>query len=333
MLPLYGSWKAGKQACLSAWRGLRNLCGKDRGQGMGKELGIYLDEESRARIEAGTHNFYGRLIRAFEGRGFAVSLHDDSASARHQSARRPGYSLFHHHPPSHGRALQLRQTAILPFWHVEKARSRAQFRLARAEFRPDEIDGAAAKGFFRFWRRKLIAEGGGDAGGHVLVLLQRDLLAPAGAAGLNAIEMIRATLDQERFRRVVLLPDPDAALSEPEMQALEALADGERVALRRRGLGPLLAGCDYVVTQNAPMALRAVLHRKPVILFAEAEFHHVCLHAGPGTLARAYRNVLSRRVAYAKYFYWFLKLNCINAGAPDAGEQILQSCRHFGWEL
>ena len=300
---------------------------------MDRQLGIYLDDETRARIDAGTHNFYGLLIRAFESRGFTVSLHDDSASARHDSAQRPGYSLFHRQEPSHPRALQVRQTAILPFWHIEKEGAREQFRLACLPFVPEEIDGEAAKGFFRFCRRKLGAGEGGGSGGHVLVLLQRELLAPCGPTGLSAIDMIRATLDQDMFRPLVLFPDPGVTLSEPEEQALTSLVDGERVSLRRGGLGALLEGCDYVVTQNAPAALRACLYRKPVILFDQAEFHHICLMAGDGTVAQAFRNILSRRVAYAKYFYWYLKLNCINAGASDASERILESCRQQGWDI
>lgn len=300
---------------------------------MDRQLGIYLDDETRARVESGSHNFYGRLIRAFESRGFAVSLHDDSASARHESARRPGYSLFHQHPPAHARALQARQTAILPFWHIEKSAARSDFRLAQRPFSPEEVDGEAAKGFFRFWRRKLGAGDGVGSGGHVLVLLQRDLLEPRGPADLSAIDMIRATLDQDMFRPLVLFPDPSVTLSDPEQQALEALVDGERVTLRRGGLAALFEGCDYVVTQNAPMALRACLYRKPVILFEQAEFHHICLMAGEGTVAQAFRNILSRRIAYAKYFYWYLKLNCINAGASDATERILQSCMDQGWDI
>ena len=46
-----------------------------------------------------------------------------------------------------------------------------------------------------------------------------------------------------------------------------------------------------------------------------------------------YRNVTAARMAYAKYVYWFLQGNSINAGREGAAERILAYCRRFGWEI
>jgi hypothetical protein len=298
-----------------------------------KQLGLYLSETVRQRVEDGDHNFYGLLIRIFEDAGFSISLYDDTSTARHLSARKDGYSLFHNHPASHARALQVRPTPMLPFWHIEQAESRADYQVAQARFEADAIDAVEARQFFRFWRRKRGITESETTDGTVLIALQSTLLEAGPGQSISALEMIRETLAQDRFRRIVRRPDPALIYSQEEMQALESLVDDDRVAIRSGPVAKLLDDCDYVVTQNHDLAFTALLHRKPAMLFAAAEFHHICLNAEGIGSAQAFRNILARRMAYAKYFYWYLKLNSINAGASDAGEKILQSCRNFGWEI
>lgn len=95
----------------------------------------------------------------------------------------------------------------------------------------------------------------------------------------------------------------------------------------------LLNRADYLVTQNSSVAFKGLLQNVPAILFGEADFHHPFQNVNRDGAARAFRNVTSMRLPAAKYFYWFLQENSINAGRKDAGERILANCRAFGWPV
>ncbi|MFT4715420.1 MAG: hypothetical protein ACI932_000598 [Paracoccaceae bacterium] len=300
-----------------------------------QRLGIYLDDGLRQDVASGKHNFFGILTTAFQTKGFAVDLHPNPEEERLESESRDGYSLFHLETPFHDRALDVRLAYMYPFWRIEKAQWREDYRISQKHFDPTSIDEAAARQFSRFWRKKLLFDMGETPkrGRCILVALQGRLLDKRHGQSMSPIEMIRETLAQDRFRSVVLKLHPNETYTKKELTALDEFEDHPRVEFGNRDIRNLIEECDYIVTQNSSVAFKGLLQNTPAILFGEADFHHIFENVNRDGVERAFRNVLAKRMPYAKYFYWFLQLNTVNAGRSDAAEKILINCKELGWAI
>lgn len=300
-----------------------------------RKLTIYLQDGLRQDAEAGNHNFFGILDKAFKDKGFEVAYLPDTPDELLHSEQRDGYSLFHLQTPFHDRALDVRLAYMYPFWRIEKAQWREDYQVAKARFDPSKVDEAEAKKFFRFWRHRLgIGELHRFVGvGSVLIALQGRLLDRRHGQSMTPVEMIRETIAQDRIREIVIKLHPKETYSDAELAALQEFENNPRVSFRNDDIGLLLNDCDYVVTQNSSVAFKGMLHTRPAILFGASDFHHLFQNVNQIGVARAFRNVTAARMAYAKYVYWFLQGNSINAGREGAAERILAYCRRFGWEI
>lgn len=304
---------------------------------MQRILRIYLEDGLRADAEAGRHNFFRILRDAFVARGFQVGWHRNSPAERIRSVTRPGYALFHAEEPGHARALTVWRAYLYPFWRIENTARRMGWGLAQQDFDPATVDAAEAERFRAFWLSRLagdVAATGPDRGrGHVFAPLQGRLLEHRGFQTMSPIEMLRNVLAEDLERRVLVTLHPSEVYEAAEHAALAAL--GPRVEVVHGDLHALLAGADYVVTQNSGAAFLGLFHRRPVVLFAEADFHHVCHRVdmlGPAEALRRAREE-GESAAAGAYLYWFLQQGCINAGRPGADEKILARVAELGWQV
>lgn len=298
-------------------------------------VSLYLKDGLRGDVKAGRHNFFGILITAFAGQGVEVHLRPDTEEERLQSERRDEYSLFHLENPFHNRALDVRLAYMYPFWRFERGNWRENYEVSKLAFDQSEVDQTDAQQFFGYWRKQALSKMG-ECSSHenyVLVALQGRLDMQRRGQNVSPLEMIRETLVQEQFRNVVIKLHPKQVYSDAEYAALGELEKDPRVSFAVGDINALLESCDYVVTENSSVAFKALLHTKPSILFGTADFHHVFENVNDVGAVQAFRNILSKRIAYAKYFYWFLQLNMVNAGREGAGDRILHLCRHHGWDV
>lgn len=300
-----------------------------------RKLGIYLNDGMRQDVAAGRHNFFNMAISAFENIGFSIAFYPNSEEERQLSEQRDGYSLFHLETPTHNRALDVRLACFYPFWRIEKAQWREDYRIALKEFDPTAIDGEAARKFVTRWRKRHNARTGGDTGGmgKVFVALQGRLTDRRHGQSMTPIEMITSVLKNDRFRQILLRPHPNEDYGVEEMNALSRFKSNPRIEFSEGELFADLRLCDYIVTQNSTVALKGLALNKPSVLFGRADFHHIFENVHDVGEDRAFRDILSKSRSYAKYFYWFFQLNTINAGRPEAPDQILQNCRDLGWDV
>ncbi|MDQ7080854.1 MAG: hypothetical protein Q9M41_09335 [Paracoccaceae bacterium] len=298
-----------------------------------RTIRIYLDEKTLGRVLEGKHNFFGIVIHSLTSAGFEVDLQLDTPEELEKSAGFAGYSLFYRRPPSHDRALDVRPAYIRPFWRIEAAAHRKDYVVAGKKFNPEKIDGPAARKFHNYWRKRLTGELATPQGGdRVLVALQGPLLEAEPGQAATQIQMARETLSHDPYRKVVVRPQATATYTAEEVAALEELEQHPRVEITLDALDPLLKSVDYVVTSDAAVAFRGLLFNRPAVMFGQADCHHILENTADVGVAAAFREVTVKRRPYAKYFYWFLQLNSINAGRRDAGERLLESCRLHGWK-
>lgn len=300
-----------------------------------KKLRIYLDDGIRSDVSLEKHNFFKILTEAFERNEFEVELCKNTGDERLKSVRRNGYSLFHLEDPFHKNALDVRLAYMYPFWRIENCKWREDYSVGLKTFEADDIDADEAKKFFNYWVRKTIPQNPEPLpkSDFVFIPLQGLLLDRRHGQVMSPVEMIKATLEHDHNRQILIKYHPGEKYSAPEKQAVADIARDPRICLTNADVHSLLDGCAYVVTQNSSVAFKGLLHRRPAVLFGRSDFHHVFQNVEKIGLEVAFGRVTNGDIPYDKFFYWFLQVNCINAGRPDAGEKIIKTCQAMGWEI
>ena len=300
----------------------------------GRVLRVYLQEGLRRRAALGRHNFFAILRRSFEAEGFRVEYRASSPAEREAAQGRGGYTLYHMEEPNHPRALTLWRAYMYPFWRFERTNRRGGWRLGLERFDPDMADPGPARRFFDDWRRRLIpADLSPPEPGYVYMPLQGRLLRHRSFQTMSPLEMIQQTLEAEPARRILLSLHPRESYGPKERTALDTVLTNPRVIEVQGEMHALLAGCDYVVTQNSSVSFHGLFHEKPAVLFAETDFHHLHQEVERTGVEEAFRRVQEPLRHADRYLYWYLQMGCINGGRRDAGERILGQCRALGWKI
>ncbi|MFC3060552.1 hypothetical protein [Paenirhodobacter populi] len=294
-------------------------------------LTIYLDPATLRRAERGEHNFFARLRGAVEGRGWRVIFAENTLANRLAAPGRPGYALWHMEEPTHDRALTCRRRYLGAFWNIEAVAARWDWPIVAEPFDPDTVPDTAGS-FVAGWRRRLWPEGIETRDdGHIFMPLQGRLLDHRGFQSMSPLGMIRQTLAHSG-RPVIATLHPNEDYSADEIAALETLAAAHsRLTVRRDGSMEALATCNRVVTQNSALALHGYFLRKPAVLFARIDFHHIAGSVPRDGLDAAFAP--RPAPAFDRYLYWFLQMRSINAGRPECEDQILATLRGHDWPL
>ena len=296
---------------------------------------FYLHPKLRRQARAGKHNFISRMGRVLADAGMTIAFDDDSQIARLRARKRPGYGLFLMQEPVNDRSLTFRRTYIYPFWHIEKQAKRWLWPVAQLSFDASTVDPRPARNFQRFWRKRLFPEIGRSARmGFVYVPLQGQLLTRRSFQECSPIQMLEAVLKHETRRDVVVTLHPNEFYPLEEKEALDALiASDSRLSLQESGDTALLRDCDYIVTQNSGVGFQGFFFDKPLILFAETDFHHIALNVSKTGVAEAFAAVPDYSPDCAAYLYWFLQEQAINAGRDRCQETIQSVFQYHGWPV
>ena len=295
-------------------------------------LTLYLDAPALRRVEAGTHNFFGKVIAAVTGAGWQVALEESTLASRLAAPARPGHALFHMEEPTHERALTCRRSYVGAFWQIEAVAERWHWPVARAAFAPETVDARQAETFFRNWKNRLWPGGCDTADrGHIFVPLQGRLLDHRRFQAMSPLAMLE-TLLAWTDRPVIATLHPNEIYPDDEIAALAALAARQpRLTVQKGGSAEVLAGAAMVACENSTMAFEGYFLEKPALLFAQIDFHHIAASVPRDGIEAA----LAPRPApdVRRYLYWFLQQRAINAGRGDSGDRILAALRRNGWPI
>ena len=297
-------------------------------------LRFYLETGLRESAAEGRHNFIGKIAAVAEGAGYRVEYRPDTPAERAAAATRPGYAMVHMTPPHNDRALTFRRVYHYPFWAIEAHAERWLWRVAQSEFPQGDVPRQEAERFFAFWGQRLF----GDAPtrtareGFVYVPLQGRLLEHRSFQSCAPLDMLRQILRHETRRRIVATLHPKECHAPADLAALDRLAEREpRLTLTRGAMEPLLQACDYVATQNSSAAFAGYFFRKPAVLFARVDFHHIAANVTALGAEAALRRAPELEPDYAGYLHWFWQEMSINAGRPEAEAKILAALQRHGW--
>lgn len=294
---------------------------------VGKSLTIHLDDEMLAPAQAGRFNFANRIMAAVEALGWQADL----APATTAPPPAGSYALHHMQGPAHPRVLIFRRCYYYPFWHIERLAQRWRWPVARARFVPAEIDREAARQFIHRLRQKELPGLRPAPPAHVLIALQGRLRQRRSFQATTPVEMLRAVA--ETGKRCIATLHPREDYSAGDLTELEQLCRAYPNLTIGRDSRALLPAAEYVVTQNSAVAMDAYLLARPVVLFGQVDFHHIALNVADLGVAEALARAPDHRADYARYLYWFLKLQAIDAGSEAAEAQILAAMKRGGWPI
>lgn len=295
---------------------------------------FYLEPGLKESAEAGTHNFLNKLANVGRAAGMKIRFSGNSAGELSASDPTREFAVVHMEPAPHGRAVTVRRAYYYPFWSIELSEKRWEFDVALEDFHAASVPGEEAKQFVARWRRKWFEGWEAEERGHVYVPLQGRLLEKRSFQDCAPLEMIRDVLAFEPKRRVIAALHPKESYSDAEIAALEALSEGHRRLKVEVGeMERLLPGCKYVVTQNSSAGFAGYFWRKPLVLFGRIDFHHIAAKTWESEPAAAIGMATDMTPDYDAYLYWFLQIQAINAGRPEAEEKIATRLRGFGWPV
>ncbi|MCV2865160.1 hypothetical protein [Defluviimonas sp. WL0075] len=241
----------------------------------------------------------------------------------------------------HPRVLNTASAYIAPFWYLDPQGVRVHSSIGAQDFDPSTIDPEAAGSFFKALRRRRVGErvsrypqaGNAQAfpKGAIAVFLQR---AEADAtAHVPRAAMIRALLARHDTSPILIKPHP----RDDSAETLALLADAARdprVRITNANIHDILGAARVTVTINSAVGLESLMHRVPIVLCGPADFHH-----SAATVTDAFdldAGLAKARLwpwHYDAYLYWFLKLNCVNAGDPKMIDDVLSRIAATGYDV
>ncbi|MBU2957192.1 hypothetical protein Q4511_09105 [Paracoccus sp. 1_MG-2023] len=300
---------------------------------MGEELllNVYLYPPVLQMAKAGRLGFLNRMTALLEARGWTVRIRHSGEGPRARAPARPGYALFNMERPTHDRALTFRRAYHYPYWRLEPQAERWRWPIAQARFDPDLIEDRAAANFARRLRRRVLPGADPVRGDHILIPLQGHLRKQRSFQSASPIGMIRHAAMTGRPCIATLHPkevhdDRDhAALGALQAEYPNLTIGGETAVLLR--------DCAFVVTQNSAVGFDALILGKPLVLFAQSDFHHVALNAADLGADPAIAMAAGHAPPTDKFLDWFLRRNSLDMMAPDADDRLLSAMKKGGWPV
>ena len=283
-------------------------------------LNFYLPARKRAQIAAG-EGIYALIAQAVAQTGWQINLRDDAEPVSGE-----GHHLIYNRAVTEPHCLCLRRCYMTPFWRIESTNDRWNWDVANKTF----PGGSGEEWFPNRWRPRLFGDLPIRSEGHIFMPLQGKLTEHRHFQSQSPVAMIASTLAADPARQIIATLHPRETYTQCDLDALSRL--GDRFQLSQRPSIELLASCDYVVTQNSAMALSGFFARKPAVLFARIDFHHIAgsvPHVGLQAAFDAIRNP----TAFAPYLHWFFKQNAISAIDENAISQIQTRLRDHGWPI
>lgn len=295
-----------------------------------KVLYFYLGPQQREQVLAREPKILTRIVEVVEAANWQVVLLPEEA--RHAAAAMDGYQMVLNQAVEGPFCLSVRKCYMEPFWRIETVNDRWAWEVAGLPFDAGQVRAPYVGAFFDRWRGNLFGKAPITQEGFVFVPLQGKLRRHRTFQSMSPMTMLETLLARET-RPVVATLHPAETYDAGDLTALEAL--GRSHPQFTVSAGPsieLLRRCDVVVTQNSSLALTGYFARKPAVLFAKADFHHIAGSVPRDGAERAFARA-GRDVPYPQFLYWFFKIQAITAWSDDVHAGIAARLRSHGWPV
>ena len=288
--------------------------------------------------------FYQKLFEGLDARG--VTWETCVLDREKVIAQVDGGDAFHivnHGRFQHPRVLNSGIAYVYPFWNMDPVGIRAFSSVADQPFHAAEVDGEIARPFFRRLRKRLVL-------GRTSRYEQPDQLAemPTGAVAVflqsenhrivgetcyldrwKMVEGVLASVDGP----VVIKPHPRDRDPETAKRLGQLCNEHSNLIISEANIHDILSAAARVVTINSAVGIEAYLHRKPVILCGQSDFHHIAQVARNTQELGRFLKQEKRARTYDKYVYWYFAQHCLSTVEPNLIDRFLERVRAQGYEV
>jgi len=281
--------------------------------------------------------FYLRLIEGLAARDVAVVVEVlDRDTLPTRVAADNAVHIVHHGRYAHERVRNADVAYIYPFWNFDSQGIRALSSIAQMPFPQGDIDPDRARPFFRRLRHRMVGqrrsryaqpEGVSDVGDiAAAVFLQSEGHRVVGETCYldrwQMLDGVCAAVDGP----VVVKPHPRDFDPATAAGLRDRCARYPHLRVSHGNIHDLIGAARRVVTINSAVGIEAYLHRKPVVLCGQSDFHHVAdVARSESELARILGQVPRKR-AYDKFIWWYFADQCLNAVDADLADRVLARC-------
>lgn len=286
---------------------------------------------------SGLRPFYLRVIEGLEARGVSCDVVIlDRATLPETVAADEAIHVVHHGRYAHPRVRNTDVAYIYPFWNFDPQGIRAFSSIAQAQFPQDDIDPDVARPFFRRVRQRIVQ-------GRRSRYAQPEAitpLAPVKAAVFLQSEGHRVVGETCYLDRWQMLETVCASVDGPVIVKAHprdcdpATREGLRdictrfphLAVSDGNIHDLITVSERVVTINSAVGIEAYLHRKPVVLCGQSDFHHIADVVRSQVQLSEILERAPRKRAYDKFIWWYFAEQCLSGTDPDLVDRVLARC-------
>lgn len=289
--------------------------------------------------------FYRKLMSGFDEIGVpwrAEAIDRDNALARVEQD--DWFHIFNHGHIRHDRALNSAIAYVYPFWHVDPLGVRARASIGDMKFRAGRVDSEKARKFFGRLRRRLVdarisrypqEEAHTQMPEDAVAVFFQDDSSHADETGYMDRWTMLETVLKNWEGAVVVKPHPkdhDSMVGD-RLEAMQKVYPDLHVTTAN--IHDILAQCERVVTINSAVGIEAYLHRKPVILCGQADYHHIADVAKTPEKLEVLLEQEPRGRVFAKYLYWYFGLQCLDANRRDKviARQVVRRMLAQGYDV
>ena len=280
--------------------------------------------------------YYAKLLAGLPESGIRVQtvLHDRATTLATVAAM-PGLHIVDHGSLRHPRLLNTGIAYIYPFWNLDPWGIRALSSIAAMTFDASVVDAQAAAEFAARLRKRLVgprisrypqAEAVADLPrGHIAVFLQSEAhRSVAETCHLSMRQMLAALMARDDPRAILVKPHPREADPQTRIYLARLAARDARVQVVDVNIHDMLATAAVAVTINSAVGIEAHLHRVPVVLCGQTDYHHAAVTV---TDRRDMDAAIARAEAtdwpHDAFLQWYFAGQCLNAGRPGLVQNFL----------
>ena len=281
--------------------------------------------------------FYTNIINGLRDIGIKVEtvLHDRLTTLATVDAM-PGIHIADHGFLRHPRLLNTGIAYIYPFWNLDPWGIRALSSIAALPFDPELVDASAAAAFAIRLRKRLVAarisrypqpENRVDLPmGCIAVFLQsEEHRAVEETCYLSMRQMLSALLARDDRCAIVVKPHPRAKDCGTHDYLARLAARDARVQVVDANIHDILAQASVAVTINSAVGIEAHLHRVPVVLCGQSDFHHAAVTVrDPSEMDAAIVLAGATNWPHDAFLQWYFADHCLNAGKPSLVQDFLE---------
>ena len=297
---------------------------------MAPKVQIHLPRQVYEAVAANPDQFYRKLETGLTAQGIPAQI---VRRAPYNMAP-PQDDIFHFVHQGWHRQDNVLNTGlgyIYPFWYADPWGIYGQSSIAAAVF--EAPSGPEVDVFYRRTRTRLVgkrfsrydqkAELTDLPGGVIAVFLQGNSDILDRARHMSTPDMIEAVVAAANGRTVVFKPHPKGQ-TKKELALLDRLCRLPNVTQADANIHDILANAAVTVSISSAVALEGFLHGVPAVLCGASDLHHCAVTAtDPAAIGDAIETAEAKDWPFARFLYWFLKGQLLNAGADDLIDRVL----------